>query len=378
MRLRSLMTRLAASTVLIAAAIGAQAAPSISGRELAVGASDVQQYLDGSFPRTQDALGGLIALTMSHPQLSLPAGERLNLGMDVALATAGGNPAKLGTVKLSSGLRYDAQTQGFHLQQPSVDDFTPASQGGRLDSRTRGLLNAWLSDYAQREPIYKLDPAVAGLLGALQVQSAQVKNGKLVVTFNQNLGDLVPAGVLGTTSAASRRQRFHHRLAEGRNVIGLAAGDQVAVHHHFRVAPARAGIGQVLLQRRPRGDLVSLRQPAVDQQPGAVADRRHRLAGTGHAADEIQYCFVGAQGVWTDHATGQHQRIETAGVGAIQWLIHGDRITPVLVLPALDARLLGRRHHAHARALRFQQVLGLDQFGLLETMRGEDGDLFAA
>ena len=81
--------------------------------------------------------------------------------MDVALATAGGNPAKLGTVKLSSGLRYDAQTQGFHLQQPSVDDFTPANQGGCLDSRTRGLLNAWLSDYAQREPIYKLDP-VAG------------------------------------------------------------------------------------------------------------------------------------------------------------------------------------------------------------------------
>ena len=100
-------------------------------------------------------------------------------------------------VLTGSGLRYDAQTQGFHLQQPSVDDFTPANQGGRLDSRTRGLLNAWLSDYAQREPIYKLDPAVAGVLGALQVQSAQVKNGKLVVTFNQNLGNLVPAGLLG-------------------------------------------------------------------------------------------------------------------------------------------------------------------------------------
>ena len=197
MRLRSLMTRLAASTVLLAVAIRAQAAPPISGPELAVGASDVQQYLDGSFPRTQDALGGLIALTMSHPQLSLPAGERLDLGMDLALATAGGTPTNLGKVKLSSGLRYDAQTQGFHLQDPTVDEFTPASQGGRLDSRTRSLLNAALSDYARREPIYKLDPAVAGVLGALQVQTAQVKNGKLVVTFNQNLGNLVPAGLLG-------------------------------------------------------------------------------------------------------------------------------------------------------------------------------------
>ncbi len=197
MNARPLLSRLAACTVLIAAAVGAQAAPSVSGRQLSVGASDVQQYLDGSFPRTQDALGGLIAMTMSHPQLTLPQGNRLDLGFDVAMTTAGSAPAPLGKVKLSSGLRYDAQTQGFHLDQPTVDDFTPANNGGRLDSRTRSLLNAWLTDYARREPIYKIDPTVASVLGALQVQSAQVQNGKLVVTFNQDLGKLVPAGVLG-------------------------------------------------------------------------------------------------------------------------------------------------------------------------------------
>ena len=196
MNVRPLLSRLAACTVLLAAAIGAQAAPSISGRQLSVGATDVQQYLDGSFPRTQDALGGLIAMTMSHPKLSLPQGNRLDLGFDIAMATAGGSPAPLGKVKLSSGLRYDAQTQGFHLQEPTVDDFTPANNGGKLDSRTRGLLNAWLTDYAQREPIYKIDPSVAAVLGTLQVQSAQVENGKLVVTFNQDLGALVPAGLL--------------------------------------------------------------------------------------------------------------------------------------------------------------------------------------
>lgn len=197
MNARPLLSRIAACTVLIAAAVAAQAAPSVSGRQLSVGASDVQQYLDGSFPRTQDALGGLIAMTMSHPQLALPQGNRLDLGFDIAMATAGSAPAALGKVKLSSGLRYDAQTQGFHLDQPTVDDFTPANNGGRLDSRTRSLLNAWLTDYARREPIYKIDPTVASLLGALQVQSAQVENGKLVVTFNQDLGKLVPAGMLG-------------------------------------------------------------------------------------------------------------------------------------------------------------------------------------
>lgn len=197
MNARPLLSRLAACTVLIAAAVGAQAAPSVSGRQLSVGASDVQQYLDGSFPRTQDALGGLIAMTMSHPKLAMPQGNRLDLGFDIAMATAGSAPAALGKVKLSSGLRYDAQTQGFHLDQPTVDDFTPANNGGRLDSRTRSLLNAWLTDYARREPIYKIDPTVASVLGALQVQTAQVENGKLVVTFNQDLGKLVPAGMLG-------------------------------------------------------------------------------------------------------------------------------------------------------------------------------------
>ncbi|MDV3467905.1 DUF1439 domain-containing protein [Stenotrophomonas sp. C3(2023)] len=197
MSLRPLLTRLVLSAALVAAAVGAQAAPTIEGRQLSVGAADVQQYLDQSFPRNQDALGGLLQLTLSQPKLALPAGERLKLGMDVAMATAGGAPTRLGTVELSSGLRYDAQTQGFHLQQPTLDEFIPAQQGGRLDARTRTLLNAWLGDYAQREPIYRLDPAVAGMLGALQVQSAQVRDGRLQVTFNQDLGALVPAGMLG-------------------------------------------------------------------------------------------------------------------------------------------------------------------------------------
>jgi hypothetical protein len=34
-------------------------------------------------------------------------------------------------------------------------------------------------------------------LGTLQVQSAQVKDGRLQVTFNQDLGTMVPAGLLG-------------------------------------------------------------------------------------------------------------------------------------------------------------------------------------
>ena len=69
--------------------------------------------------------------------------------------------------------------------------------GGELDSSTRSLLNSWLADYARREPIYKIDPAIAQVMGALQVQSVGIENGRIAVNFNQNLGSFLPQGLLG-------------------------------------------------------------------------------------------------------------------------------------------------------------------------------------
>lgn len=172
------------------------AAPQINGRQLTVGAADVQQYLDGSFPRTQKALGGLLALDVSQPQLTLPEGSRLDLRFDLGMSAAGSARMPVGNVRISSGLRYDAQTQGFHLEQPTVDDFRPAMAGTELDSSTRNLLNSWLADYALREPIYRIDPAVAKMMSVLQVKSVGIQNGRIAVEFNQNLGSLVPQGLL--------------------------------------------------------------------------------------------------------------------------------------------------------------------------------------
>jgi len=193
MKLRTLLLSTLAGLAITATA---HAAPQVKGRQLTIGTDDVQHYLDGSFPRTQKALGGLLALTVSEPHLSLPQGNRLDLGFNLAMAAAG-STVPVGDVRISSGLRYDAQTQGFHLDQPTVDDFRPATAGGKLDANTRGLLNSWLADYARREPIYKIDPAIARLMGALQVKSVGIENGHIAVDFNQNLGSFVPQGLLG-------------------------------------------------------------------------------------------------------------------------------------------------------------------------------------
>ncbi len=189
MNLRPLLLSITACFVFIASA---HAAPQVKGRQLTVGAADVQQYLDSSFPRSQKALGGLLALNVSQPRLSLPAGSRLKLQFDLAMAAGGGAAMPLGNVGLSSSLRYDASTRGFHLEQPTIDNFKPATAGGDLDARTRSLLNTWLADYARREPIYRLDPAIANVMGALQVKSVGIENGHIAVDFNQNLGNFLP------------------------------------------------------------------------------------------------------------------------------------------------------------------------------------------
>ncbi|MCI2244076.1 DUF1439 domain-containing protein [Xanthomonas sp. PPL568] len=186
----------AAALLLLATAAQVQAEPTIQGRQVSVGAADVQHYLDGSFPQTHKALGGLIKMTVRDPKLSLPPGDRLKMQFDLSMATGGGAATPLGQVLLTSALRYDQQSQSFHLQSPTIDDFRPAANGGKLDANTRELLNAWLEDYARKEPIYKLDPRLIAMLGDVQIQSAGVENGALVVRFNQDISKLVPAGML--------------------------------------------------------------------------------------------------------------------------------------------------------------------------------------
>ncbi len=163
---------------------------------MAVPAADAQQFLMGSFPHEQALLGGLAEVTVSRPRLSIPPGDRLQLGMDLALATLGGTPAPLGQLTLSSALRYDAAGRAFFLEQPRIEAFSPARGGTGLDDETRMLLDAWLADYARNEPVYRIDPAIAALLGGLQVESAGVADGSLVVTFNQDIGAM--AGALAT------------------------------------------------------------------------------------------------------------------------------------------------------------------------------------
>lgn len=166
-------------------------AQTVKGNEVSVTGKEVQQYLAAEFPQDYDALGGLLTMTLSDPQLSIPTeGQRLMLGIDAKAASAGGTATPIGRLWLSSGLRFDPQRQALLLDQPALDRIDAASPGQKVDGRTQMLINLWLADYAEKEPLYQLDSATTALLGNLQVVSTAIENGRVVVRFNRDIGAL--------------------------------------------------------------------------------------------------------------------------------------------------------------------------------------------
>ena len=154
--------------------------------EVEVGADQIQQYLVGAFPREYKALGGLFTLTARNPELSIPReGNRLLMAFDASAASAGGTDTPLGKIRMSSGLRYDSQAIALYLDQPTLDNVQPASGGERIDEQTRMLLNLWLADYARKQPLYRLDPALAANLGGLKVESTSIEDGMIKLRLNQ-------------------------------------------------------------------------------------------------------------------------------------------------------------------------------------------------
>jgi len=82
-------------------------------------------------------------------------------------------------------------------------------------------------------------------------------------------------------------EKGDHLAVEGRNVVRLAAHDKVAVNHRFLIHPLPAGVADIGLDRRPRGDAPPARRAGLDDGSGAVTDRRHRLASVEERFHEL-------------------------------------------------------------------------------------------
>lgn len=148
----------------------------------------LQHALDGEFPRRFERLGGLVSFDLSEPTLSIPYNaQRLRLEFDTSFSA--GNRRSTGHIALSSALRYDPGTRGLHLQDPVIEsldlDIDLDRLGDGIDSSAREVLQAWLSDYARHEPVYRLGDSLVERLAGRQINSTTIQNGVVVLDVGQ-------------------------------------------------------------------------------------------------------------------------------------------------------------------------------------------------
>lgn len=187
MRVLRWVVLVVASVVMFAGCSTLGAVAGLLGNEVSLTAPQLQAYLDKRFPRDYDKLGGLVTLTVLHPRLSIPPGShRLQLDFDVGFGALGqGSRSPSGHFAVSSGLRFDLQSRGLHLDQPTLESVDVPALGGMMHGTGRELINRWLSDYARDEPVYRFDDSLLQRLGSRRIGSTTIENGRVVVHLDQ-------------------------------------------------------------------------------------------------------------------------------------------------------------------------------------------------
>lgn len=157
------------------------------GNEVVFTPAQLQGFLDRRFPKDYDKLGGLVSLRVMNPRLSIPAGShRLRLDFDVGLGAPGRDSrVSAGHLALASGLRFDPGTRGLHLDAPTIEALQWSGSGYALDAAARELVDSWLADYAEREPVYRFDDGLLQRLQSRRIGATTIDNGMVVVHLDQ-------------------------------------------------------------------------------------------------------------------------------------------------------------------------------------------------
>ena len=147
----------------------------------------LQRHLERNFPREFDKLGGLVSATLSQPRVSIPANDnRLRLDFHISISALGAKDITSGSFALASGLRYDPASQGLHLKDPVLLNINLPNAGSLLSGGTRSLLNNLLVEYANQQPVYRLDGELLRKLPAgKRIASTDIENGLVVVRLDK-------------------------------------------------------------------------------------------------------------------------------------------------------------------------------------------------
>src|SRR3546814_123894 len=135
---------------------------------------------------------------------------------------------------------------------------------------------------------------------------------------------------------AAFRHLLRDLLAERLQVVRPAAGDHAAVDDDLLVHPVGPGILHVGPDRGVGGRPKAADDIGFDQHPGAVADRRQRLAALEEVTHETDRVGLEAEKVGIDLAAGDDERVVVFDVDLVEGLVDVDLLVPAILLPGPD------------------------------------------
>ena len=183
--MRRLLPLLALIVALLLAACSSMGNALLLGRDIAFSAPQLQSQLNRAFPRDYKKLGGLVALSLLNPRLSLPGGGRLQLEFDLGIGGLGqSSRTPSGRFALQSGLRFDTRTLGLHLDRPEIVSVDVPRLGGAMNDTARSMLNSWLLDYAREEPVYRLDDSTYGRIASRRIRRVDIDAGQITLRMD--------------------------------------------------------------------------------------------------------------------------------------------------------------------------------------------------
>lgn len=182
-RRRLLLASAAAAPFALAGCASIGDIASLLGNQFFLSQFQIQNALNGSFPKNYEKFGGLASLSLTDPRLTIPQDShrlRLDLGLGLNLL---GSSSATGRFGLSSGVRFDTRTLGIHLNEPAIELVDVPALGGLMNNNVRSALNTWLASYARDEPVYRFDNTLLGRIGSRRVASTEIANGQVVVNL---------------------------------------------------------------------------------------------------------------------------------------------------------------------------------------------------
>tara|TARA_R100000027_G_scaffold391_3_gene486 strand:- start:798 stop:1352 length:555 start_codon:yes stop_codon:yes gene_type:complete len=146
----------------------------------------IDKALVGAFPKSDRYLK-IVKVTYSNPSVKLlESTDRIEIGMDAELGLGGGLLDKTykGSVTISSGLRYDAETLQFFLNEPTVDKIDIPEVPSNLSSQVVDAVTQASHQFLQSVPVYKLNTEDFKIaLAAAVLKNIKIQNQSIQVTL---------------------------------------------------------------------------------------------------------------------------------------------------------------------------------------------------